>query len=208
MSGPTYLQLNASGRETGSVSRQLMSQLHMRILAAAPEAVLINRDIGMHPPSIVGPEWIDANTTAQDERTQDQKNALTESDALIAELRKADVLLIGLPIYNFHFPASFKAWIDQVCRARETFRFAEDGPVGLLEGKRAIVIITSGGTGLGSSIDFVTGYLKHILGFIGIKDVEILAADRLLFDTEMRLADVTRLADTVSLNPSFNVGSS
>jgi FMN-dependent NADH-azoreductase len=92
------------------------------------------------------------------------------------------VLVIGAPIYNFAPPAALKLWIDQIARARETFRYTETGPVGLLTGKRAVIVTASGGTAVGSEIDFATGYLRHILGFVGVTDVEIIAADRTMAD--------------------------
>ena len=92
----------------------------------------------------------------------------------MSEIKESDVILMAVPIYNFHVPAAFKAWIDLIARSRETFHYTEQGPIGLLVNKRAIIIITSGGTKLGSEIDFVSDYLKHILNFIGIKDVTII----------------------------------
>ena len=109
---------------------------------------------------------------------------LALSNALVAELQAADVIVIGAPVYNFGVPAAFKAWIDQVARAGLTFKYTEYGPKGLLEGKRAIVAVASGGTEVGSDIDFATGYIRHVLGFIGIEDVVFVAADKLTVDAE------------------------
>src|SRR5690606_32013845 len=91
---------------------------------------------------------------------------------------------ITAPIYNFAIPASLKAWIDQVTRARRTFRYTEAGPEGLLKGKRAYIVFASGGVPLGSQVDFASGYLRHILGFIGITDVHFIAADGHQMDGE------------------------
>jgi FMN-dependent NADH-azoreductase len=113
-----------------------------------------------------------------DQRSAAQRAALAESDALVAELAAADLLVIGVPIYNFGVPAALKAWVDMVARARLTFRYTENGPEGLLRGKRAYLVVASGGTAVGSEIDFATGYLRHVLGFLGIEDVQIIAADR------------------------------
>ena len=100
------------------------------------------------------------------------------------EIKAADVVLIGLPIYNFGVPAALKAWIDLVARAGVTFRYTESGPVGLLAGKRAIVTVASGGTEAGSDIDFATPYIRHALKFIGITDVLFVKADRLAVNPE------------------------
>jgi FMN-dependent NADH-azoreductase len=113
-------------------------------------------------------DWVTANFTPPEERGEAERAALAESDALVAELKAADVLVIGVPIYNFGIPAALKAWVDLVARARVTFRYTEQGPVGLLTGKRAYLAVASGGTPVGSAIDFATGYLRHVLGFLGI----------------------------------------
>src|SRR3546814_698354 len=102
---------------------------------------------------------------------------LAGSEELIGEIEAADTIIITAPIYNFAIPASLKAWIDQVTRARRTFSYTEVGPEGLLRGKRAYIVFASGGVPLGSQVDFASGYLRHILGFIGITDVHVIAAD-------------------------------
>jgi FMN-dependent NADH-azoreductase len=88
--------------------------------------------------------------------------------------------VIGVPVYNFGVPAALKAWIDLVARAGVTFKYTETGPVGLLNDKRAILAVATGGTPVGSDIDFATGYMKHVLGFIGIHNVEVIAADSVM----------------------------
>ena len=92
--------------------------------------------------------------------------------------------MISTPIYNFGIPASLKAWIDQIARAGLTFNYTPNGPVGLMEGKRAVIAIASGGTQVGSDIDWASSYLRHIMGFIGITDVEFVAADQLMVDAD------------------------
>jgi FMN-dependent NADH-azoreductase len=186
----TILQINASARHSGSVSRQLVAEL-VENLSKSTESHVIQRDVSSGI-AVVNDEWVAANQTPRDERTDAHVSALTISDLLIEEVRKADTLVIGVPIYNFGIPASLKAWIDQICRVGETFSYTENGPVGHLSGKRAYLVITSGGVSSGSEIDFATNYMKHVLGFIGISDVEIIAADRLMFDGETKLATVRK----------------
>lgn len=111
-----------------------------------------------------------------DDRGTVQHDTLALSDKLVSELQKVDTIVIGAPIYNVSVPAYLKAWIDLVTRAGLTFQYIETGPKGLLEGKRAIVALASGGTPVGSDADFATGYLRHVLGFIGITDVQFVAA--------------------------------
>ena len=122
--------------------------------------------------------WVSANFTEQAARSEAQNLILANSDELIAELLWADVLVIASPIYNFSVPSALKAWIDQVCRAGLTFNYTENGPVGLLSGKRAILAISSGGVPVDSAVDFATPYLRQVLNFIGISDIQTVRADQ------------------------------
>jgi FMN-dependent NADH-azoreductase len=182
------LRIDASARRTGSVSRDLADKIIDRIGA---DATVTTRDLadGM---SLIDEAWVGANFTPEDDRTDEQREKLALSDTLVAEIKAADTLVIGLPIYNFGVPAALKAWVDQVARAGVTFRYSEYGPKGLLEGKRAIVAVASGGTEAGSDIDFASGYIRHVLGFIGITDVEFVTADRLMMDADGTMMDLRR----------------
>lgn len=175
------LRIDASARRDGSVSRDLTTKIINRFTAT-----VTTRDLATGI-SLIDEAWVTANVTATDDRTPKQAETLALSDSLIAEIQAADILVIGLPIYNFGVPAALKAWIDQVARAGVTFRYTPDGPKGLLEGKRAIIAVASGGTEVGSQIDFATGYLRHVLGFIGITDVTFVSADRLMVDADAAL---------------------
>lgn len=122
------------------------------------------------------------------ERTPAQHAELLQSDALVREVQEADILVIGLAVYNFSVPAAFKAWIDQVVRSKVTFHYAENGPEGLLENKKAYVVIASGGTQVGSDIDFFSAYVRHILAFIGITDVTFIDSSGIGRDEKKVLA--------------------
>jgi len=172
------LRVDSSARRDGSLTRQVADALIERIGAGGRPAEVTVRDLAAAAPALVDAAWVDANFTPMDQRSAAQRAALAESDALVAELAAADLLVIGVPIYNFGVPAALKAWVDMVARARLTFRYTENGPEGLLRGKRAYLVVASGGTAVGSEIDFATGYLRHVLGFLGIEDVQIIAADR------------------------------
>ena len=189
----TVLHIDCSIRPEGSVTRDLSAQILARL---APETV-IRRDLMTALP-VIDAEWLGANVTANDQRSDAHRQALALSDSLIAELRAADVVVIGMPIYNFSVPTSLKTWIDLVCRAGETFRYGEAGPQGLLEGKRAIIALASGGTAVGSDIDFASGYMRHIMGFIGITDVEIIAADRMAVNADASLASANAAIDRIA----------
>jgi FMN-dependent NADH-azoreductase len=173
------LRVDSSARSEGSMSRWVADALIEQLREREGAVEVSVRDLAVGAPSFVDAAWVDANFTPPEQRNEEQKAVLAESDALVAELKAADILVIGVPIYNFGIPAKLKAWIDMVARARLTFRYTEDGPVGLLKGKRAYLAVASGGTAVGSEIDFATGYLRHVLAFLGIDDVQIVAADRL-----------------------------
>lgn len=171
------LEISASGRREGSVSRELSQEI-VTALKSGDDVTHRHRDLAEGLP-FVDAAWIDANFTPEAERSPQQRAALETSDALVAELQDADVLVIGTPIYNFGVPASLKAWIDMIARARLTFQYTADGPVGLLEDKKAFVVVASGGVAIGSPADFATPYLRHALRFVGISDVEFIAAEKL-----------------------------
>lgn len=176
------LRIDASARTQGSVSRELSETLAAELAGADGEIVV--RDLAQDAPAFVDESWVGANFTAPEERTAEQVETLAASEALVAELEAADQIVIGVPVYNFSIPASLKAWIDMVARARRTFRYTENGPEGLLTGKTAWLVVASGGTALGSEIDFATPYLKFILGFIGVTDVRVIDATRWGFLSE------------------------
>lgn len=182
------LRVDASMRHDGSVSRRLGDKLIAALRRRSGPGTLVSRDLADGEVGFIGEAWIGANFTPADRRDGAQKAELALSDALVAELQAADTLVLTLPIYNFGVPAALKAWIDQVARAGLTFRYTADGPVGLLAGKTAYVVVASGGTEVDGPIDFATGYLRHVLSFIGIRDVTVIAADALMKDADAALA--------------------
>lgn len=191
------LEISASGRITGSISRQLTQDIIDALETRHGGMELRRRDLS-HGISLVDEDWIGANFTPETERTLEQRHKLAESDALVAELRQADVVVIGSPIYNFGVPASLKAWVDMIARARLTFRYTDSGPEGLIKGKKAFVVIASGGVPVDSAMDFATPYLRQALRFVGITDVEIIAADQLNQKTDDSIdAARVRIADLI-----------
>ncbi|RVU85347.1 FMN-dependent NADH-azoreductase [Leucothrix sargassi] len=174
----TVLRIDASMRTEGSVSRILTDA----VIQALGTDKVITHDLLASPAPLINEEWITANYTPEDQRNDAQKESLALSDQLITDMQAADTFVIGVPIYNFTVPAALKAWVDQICRAGVTFRYTENGPQGLLENKRAILVIASGGVPVDSPMDFATPYMRQVLAFIGITDVEIIAADSLMSD--------------------------
>ncbi len=187
----TILLIQASARREGSVTRRLAAEAAARLGGAVTV-----RDLAAGVP-LLDDGFVRATFTAPEARDTADRAALARSDALVAELQAAEIVVIGLPIYNFGAPGALKAWFDQVARPRLTFRYTEDGPVGLLEGKRAVVVAPSAGTAVGSEADFATPWLTFALGFLGIRDVEVIAAERLMAapeNAEAAAAAVGRLA--------------
>lgn len=172
------LLINASARSsTTSNTRSLTQHILAQLKTKFGELQVIERDVAQGLP-LVDELWVNANFTPAEQRSASQQQTLGLSDELIAELKQADIIVIGAPMYNFSVPASLKVWIDLVARAGVTFRYTEQGPVGLLKGKQAYVVVTTGGSQIGSAVDFATGYLQHVLGFIGIHDVALIEAER------------------------------
>ena len=178
------LKINSSSREQGSVTRQLSDNFIEKLAQESKQVHLTERDVAKVTLPFIDESWIGASYTSKEQRTEEQQQQLVLSDQLIKELQDADAIVIGVPIYNFSIPAALKAWIDLVARAGVTFRYTENGPVGLLKGKKAYVVLASGGVPVGGEADFASGYMRHVLGFIGIGDVEIIAAERLNIDND------------------------
>lgn len=187
----TILQIDVSPRGAESVTRKLTQNVVERL---APDTIIM-RDLTRSLPHLDS-DWIGANFTPANDHTAEQRALLRISDTLVNEIRRADTIVIGLPVWNFGIPAALKAWVDLVARAGETFRYTKDGPQGLLTGKRAILALASGGTAVDSEIDFATPYMRHVLGFIGITDVSVVAADQMAMDPEASL----KAADEAVLN--------
>jgi FMN-dependent NADH-azoreductase len=176
---PTLLQLDSSPLPT-SVSRELTQEFAKTWTAAHPGGVVIHRDLAAAAPQPLDAAWIFSSFTSADVRTAEQHAALQLSDTLIAELEKADEYVIGVAMHNFSIPSTLKLWIDQVLRAGCTFSYCAAGAQGLLKGKKATLVIASGGVyEPGSPLatyNFVEPYLKTVLSFIGVTDITVVAA--------------------------------
>ncbi len=189
----TVLHIDASARHDGSITRALTA----RIVERLSDGDIIRRDLDVALP-IIDSDWVGANFTPADQRTQAQQQTLTTSDDLLGELRRADTIVIGTPIYNFALPANLKAWVDMIARAGESFRYSENGPEGLLTGKRAIIVVASGGTAIDSEADFATPYLRFVLNFVGITQIEVIPADRMALDPEATRASAEAAVDRLA----------
>ncbi|MEO1135497.1 MAG: NAD(P)H-dependent oxidoreductase [Pseudomonadota bacterium] len=181
------LLISASGRRNGSVTRQLTDEVIQSVQAAGQPVSVTHRDLASGAP-LIDEDWISANFTPLEKRSADQAATLSYSDGLVAEVKAADLIILGAPMYNFSVSASLKAWIDQIARAGLTFRYTQDGPIGLVQNKRALIVMATGGVKIGSAADFATSYLRHLFGFIGITDVTVVGADVMGADTDKALA--------------------
>ena len=176
---PTLLHLDSSPLES-SISRELTREFVKTWKTAHPDGKVIYRNLAASAPKPIDTAWIHSSFTPEDSRTAEQKASLAHSDELIAELEQADEYVIGVAMHNFSIPSVLKLWIDQVVRVGRTFAYTESGPQGALKGKKATVLIASGGVyesgSPASALNFVDPYLKTILGFIGVTDVKFVAA--------------------------------
>jgi FMN-dependent NADH-azoreductase len=175
----TLLQLNSSIFSSGGHSSQLADEFVAKWLINNPDAQVIVRDLASDPLPHLDAQRVSAFFTQSDARTHEQDIYVAESDALIKELEQSEVIVIGLPMYNFGIPSTLKAYFDRIARAGITFRYTETGPEGLLTGKKAYVFATRGGMFAGTPLDSQTNYVRDFLGFLGISDVEFVYAEGL-----------------------------
>jgi FMN-dependent NADH-azoreductase len=186
----------ASGK--GSVSKTLVREAVAALRTEYEPARVIYRDLGQTPvPHLTEANLAGVRGTPE---TEIEHAARQLSDEMIAELRAADVIVIGAPMYNFSIPTTLRSWFDHVLRAGETFRYTEAGPQGLLNSKKVIVVESRGGLyseGPAQALDFQEPYLRHLLGFIGLTDVAFVRAERIGFGPEPRQAAIAAATDSL-----------
>jgi FMN-dependent NADH-azoreductase len=175
----TVLQLNTSIFSGNGQSSRLADDYVARVREADPDARIVVRDLGREPVPHLTAETFGAFLAKPEARTLEQQRAVAYSDALIDELQRADLIVIGLPMYNFGVPSTLKAYFDHVGRAGVTFRYTDKGPVGMLTGKKAVVFATRGGLYAGTPRDSQTTYVRDFLAFLGIHDVQFVYAEGL-----------------------------
>ena len=186
------LQLNSSIYSEGGQSAQLSKQFVEALREREPFAKVTVRDLAREPVPHLDAARFGAFLSKPGERTPEQQAVVDYSDALIAELRRADVIVLGLPMYNFGAPSALKAYFDHVARAGVTFRYTEKGPVGLLNGKKAYVFATRGGLYAGTPRDTQSQYVRDFLSFLGITDVEFVYAEGLAMGEAPRAAALAK----------------
>ena len=177
---PTLLHIDSSPLGEASISRHLTNEFVQNWKLANPNGKVVTRDLTTTTIPPVSAAWVGAAFTPQDALAPAQKDLLALSDTLVAELFAADEYVFGVPMHNFSVPSTLKLWIDQIARVNKTFSYATGTPVGLLTGKKATVLIASGGvydagTAM-ASYNFVEPYLRTVLGFLGVTETSFLAA--------------------------------
>lgn len=178
------LQINSSARSEGSQSSRLASTIVERLQAAQPDAELTVRDLASNPQPALDEAALGALFTPAEQRSPEQAARVALDDALIAEVQAADVLVLGVPMYNFGITAQLKNWIDAIARAKVTFQYTASGPEGLLKGKKVYIALTRGGFYRDTEADSQVPYLKMALGFLGLKDIEFVYAEGLALGAE------------------------
>ena len=173
------LQVNTSARTEGANSTRVASSIVERLRSANPGASVKVRDLATEPIPVLDAAALGALSTPAEKRTPEQAAVVALYDRLIAEVQEADVLVLGVPMYNFGNSIQLKSWIDAIARAGVTFRYTATGPVGLLTGKSAYVALVRGGRHRGTERDAQATHLKTVLGFLGIADVRLVYAEGL-----------------------------
>ena len=173
------LQINASARSAGANSTRLANDVTVRLLAQNPNASVELRDLASNPHPVLDEPALGALFTPAENRTPEQSARVALDDALIAQVQSADALVLGVPMYNFGIPVQLKTWIDAISRAGVTFRYTENGPEGLLTGKKVYIALARGGLYRDTPADSQVPYLKGFLGFLGMTDVEFIYAEGL-----------------------------
>ncbi|MDD2990095.1 MAG: NAD(P)H-dependent oxidoreductase [Zoogloea sp.] len=184
----TLLKINASLFSTQGQSSQLAERFVAARLAATPDLKVVSRDLAAEPVPHLDAARFLSFLAKPEERSAEQQAVVAYSDALIEEIRQADEIVIGLPMYNFGVPSTLKAWFDHIARAGVTFRYTATGPEGLLTGKKVTVFAARGGLYAGTPKDSQTTYVRDFLGFLGITDVEFVYAEGLNMGEESKSA--------------------
>ena len=181
---PTLLHISSSLHSDKGQSSLLAKKFVQQWQQANTDGKVIRRDLAANPLPHLTAERFQAFITAPEQRNEEQLAHVQASDQLIDELKAADIVVIGLPMYNFGIPSSLKAWIDHIARAGQTFKYTENGPVGLLEDRKVLLFATRGGNYLGTPKDTQTAYMQTFLNFIGLHDIEFIYAEGLALGGE------------------------
>ncbi|QBC43038.1 FMN-dependent NADH-azoreductase [Iodobacter fluviatilis] len=193
------LQINSSARSNGAFSTQLANVLATKLLNSHAGSTLVLRDLATNPHPVLDEATLAALMTAAEARTAAQAASVAKNDALIAEVQAADTLIIATPMYNFGITAQLKNWIDAIARAGVTFKYGTNGPEGLLIGKKVYVVLTRGGVHRGTTGDTIADYMRTVLGFLGMSQVEFIYAEGLNMGDEMQSKGISQAHSEIEL---------
>jgi FMN-dependent NADH-azoreductase len=195
----TLLQIKASISRDQGLSSQLANNFVAAYRRSHPDAKVLVREVASaEPVPHLNGERFGAFIAKPEERTDAQHAVVAYSDALIEELKRADIVVIGLPMYNFGVPSQLKAYFDHIARAGVTFKYSATGPVGLLTGKKVYVFAARGGLYAGTTLDTQTGYVRDFLAFLGMKDVQFVYAEGLAVSPASREAGLAKAAAEIA----------
>ena len=194
----TILQLNSAARSQGANSTLLATELTEKLRGANPGAKVVVRDLLADALPHLDDSVLGAFFTPAEQRTSEQAAIVARSDALIAELQAADIIVIGAPMYNFGVSSQLKAYFDWIARAGVTFRYTANGPEGLVKGKRAFIVSARGGKYAGTPADSQVPYLRSFLGFIGITDVSFIYAEGMNMGPEAASAGLASAREAIA----------
>jgi FMN-dependent NADH-azoreductase len=193
-----------------SVSRRLTAAVAAQIKAEQPGAAVTYRDLVANPlPHLSGAHLMAANAKPEDVDAQVAAE-VEESTAVLEEFLAADTVVLGVPMYNFSLPSQLKAWIDRIAVAGKTFRYTAEGPEGLAKGKKVIIVSTRGGhysAGPAAVMDHQESYLRSVLGFLGITDIEIVRAEGLNLSADSKVEAISEAERVISDRASLKLAS-
>lgn len=178
------LQINTAARSADANSTKLADSVVVRLKAKHPQSAVEVRDMAANPHPVLDEAALGALFTPADQRTPQQAARVALDDALIAQVQAADVIVLGVPMYNFGVSAQLKSWIDAIARAGVTFQYTANGPEGLVKGKKVYLALARGGIYRDTPNDSQVPYLKTVLGFLGMTDVECVYAEGLAMGSE------------------------
>lgn len=197
MKNQNLLQLKTSIFSDNGQSSQLANEFVSAWLENNDDAKVVVRDLAQEPVPHLDAERFLAFLSKPEERKISQQTVIDYSDRLINEVKAADVIVLGLPMYNYGLPSTLKAYFDHIARAGVTFKYTDTGPVGLLSNKKVYVFATRGGLYAGTSRDTQTGYIREFLNFLGISDVEFIYAEGLAMGDAQKEAALTQAHETI-----------
>ncbi len=191
------LQINGAARSNGANSTKLADSITTRLKSKHPQATVEVRDLAANPHPVLDEAALGALFTPADQRTPEQAARVALDDALIAQVQSADVIVLGVPMYNFGIPVQLKTWIDAIARAGVTFQYTANGPEGLIKGKKVYLALARGGMYRDTPNDSQVPYLKTVLGFLGMTDVECVYAEGLAMGAEGAIQSFAKAEETL-----------